>query len=85
MREYLQAWIDVTGRRATFVQTSLAQYEQMWGPMGREVGLMLQAFEAVTDWTSPYKPDVVTAKDLGLAEGNLIDLRAAVEKDKELL
>lgn len=85
IQEYLQAWIDVTGRRATFVPTSLDRYEQVWGPFGKEVGLMLKAFEPVSDWTAPYQPDVVTARDLGLDDEDLCDLKAALEKDKELL
>jgi hypothetical protein len=81
----LQAWIDVTGRRTTFISTSLEEYEELWGPFGKEVGLMLRAFEPVSDWSTPYEPDVVTAGCLGIAEGSLIDLKAALEKDKDLL
>ena len=73
MQEYLQAWIDVTGRRATFVPTSLEIYEGIWGPFGREVGLMLRAFEGVGDWTGPYGGDeVVTAGGWGVGEGGLV-------------
>lgn len=85
MQEYLQAWIDVTGRRATFVSTSLELYEQIWGPFGREVGSMLKAFEPVNDWTTPYQPSVVTPKDLGLKDDDLCDHKAALQKNKELL
>lgn len=85
MQEYLQAWIDVTGRRATFVSTSLERYEQIWGPFGKELGLMLKAFEAQSDWTAPYQSNVITARDLGLKDEDLCDLRAALEKNKELL
>ena len=85
MQEYLQAWIDITGRRATFVSTSLERYEQIWGPFGKELGLMLQTFEARSDWTAPYQSNVVTAKDLGLNGEDLCDLKAALEKNKELL
>jgi hypothetical protein len=46
---------------------------------------MLRAFEPVSDWSTPYEPDVVTAGCLGIAEGSLIDLKAALEKDKDLL
>lgn len=46
---------------------------------------MLKAFEPVSDWTAPYQPDVVTARDLGLGDDDLCDLKAALEKDKDLL
>jgi hypothetical protein len=84
-QDYLQAWINVTGRRTTFVTTSLEKYEQMWGPYGTEIGLMLKACEGVSDWAEAYKSDVVTAKDLKIPEGTLVDLQAALEKDKVLL
>ena len=86
MQEYLQAWVDVTGRRATFVPTSLGIYEGIWGPFGREVGLMLRAFEGVGDWTGPYGGDeVVTAGDLGIVEGEVGGLREALEGERGLL
>jgi hypothetical protein len=84
-QDYLQAWINVTGRRTTFVTTSLEKYEQIWGPYGTEIGLMLKACEGVSDWSEAYGSDVVTAKDLKIPEGTLVDLQAALEKDKALL
>jgi len=85
-QDYLQAWINVTGRRTTFVSTTLEKYEEIWGPYGTEIGLMLKACESTSDWASAYKSgEVVNAKDLGIAEGTLVDLQAALEKDKALL
>jgi hypothetical protein len=84
-QDYLQAWINVTGRRTTFVSTTLEKYEEIWGPYGTEIGLMLKACESVSDWADAYKGEVVDAKDLGIPEGTLVDLQAALEKDKSLL
>lgn len=84
-QDYLQGWINVTGRRTTFVTTTLENYEQIWGPHGLEVGLMLKACEGASSWQDAYGSGVVSAKDLGIAEGTLIGLQAALEKDKELL
>lgn len=84
-QDYLQAWINVTGRRTTFVSTTLEKYEEMWGPYGTEIGLMLKACEGVDDWSKAYGSDVVSAKDLRIPEGALVDLQAALEKDKALL
>ncbi|KAI5251053.1 hypothetical protein E4T42_04610 [Aureobasidium subglaciale] len=85
MQEYLQAWINVTGRQTTFITTTLENYEKIWGPFGREIGLMLKAFAHVEDWTTPYRGDVVTAKELGLDEGELVDLEAALRMAAEKL
>ncbi|KAI5198318.1 hypothetical protein E4T39_06873 [Aureobasidium subglaciale] len=79
-QDYLQAWINVTGRKTVFVSTSLESYEQMWGPFGKEIGLMFKAFAGVDDWTVPYGADVVTAVDLGIPEDTLVDLQPALQK-----
>jgi hypothetical protein len=84
-QDYLQAWINVTGRRTTFVSTTLEKYEEIWGPYGTEIGLMLKACESISDWADAYKGEVVNAKDLGIPEGTLVDLQAALEKDRALL
>ncbi|THW13254.1 hypothetical protein D6D19_08883 [Aureobasidium pullulans] len=84
-QDYLQAWINVTGRKTVFVPTSLESYEQMWGPFGKEIGLMFKAFAGVDDWTVPYGADVVTAVDLGIPEDTLIDLQPALQKVAEKL
>jgi hypothetical protein len=83
-QDYLQAWINVTGRRTTFVTTLLEKYEQIWGPYGTEIGLMPKACKEVSDWAEAYGTDVVTAKDLQIPKGDLVDLQAALEKDKAL-
>jgi hypothetical protein len=57
----------------------------MWGPYGTEIGLMLKACEGVSDWAEAYGSDVITAKDLRIPEGTLVDLQAALEQDKALL
>ncbi|KAI5270100.1 hypothetical protein E4T47_06494 [Aureobasidium subglaciale] len=85
MQVYLQAWINVTGRQTTFITTTLDNYEKIWGPFGREVGLMLKAFAHVKDWTTPYGSDVVTAKELGIDEGELVDLEPALRMVAEKL
>jgi hypothetical protein len=68
------------------VSTTLDKYEEIWGPYGTEIGLMLKACEGVSDWADAYdKSEVVNARDLGIPEGTLVDLQAALEKDKALL
>jgi hypothetical protein len=63
----------------------LEKYEEIWGPYGTEIGLMLKACEGISNWADAYKGEVVNAKDLGIPEGTLVDLQAALEKDKALL
>lgn len=84
--DYLQAWIDVTGRRTTYVEVSQEQYEALWGKeFGEEMALMFKAFEKEGDWGKAHKPDVVTPKDLGIKEGEMVGLKATLEREKHRL
>jgi hypothetical protein len=84
--DYLQAWSDATGRRATYVQVSQPEYEDIWGKeFGEEMGLGLRVSEAESDWTAAHKRDVVTAAELGIQEGELVGLRATLEREKHRL
>ena len=84
--DYLKAWIDVTGRRATYVQVSQPDYEGLWGKeFGEEMGLGLRVSEAESDWTAAHKTDLVTAEELGIREGELVGLRETLEREKHRL
>jgi hypothetical protein len=84
--DYLQAWIDVTGRRATYLQVSQPDYEAVWGKeFGEEMALGLNLSEAESDWTAAHKADVITAEDLGIKEGELVGLRETLEREKHRL
>jgi hypothetical protein len=84
--DYLQAWIDVTGRRATYLQVSQPEYEGVWGKeFGEEMALGLNVSEAESDWTVAHKPDVITAEELGINEGELVGLRETLEREKHRL
>lgn len=81
----LACWSEVTGRRATFLECSKEQYAEMWGLFGQELGQQWKALEAQPDWTAPYQGEVVTADDLGIKSGDLVNLKAALMKDKDKL
>lgn len=85
-RDYLQAWSDVTGRRATLVYVPQPEYESIWGKdFGEEMALMFKAFEPESDWGKAHKPDVITAEDLGISGSELIGLKATLEREKHRL
>ncbi|KAM0713958.1 hypothetical protein Q7P37_010921 [Cladosporium fusiforme] len=76
-------WIDVTGRRGTYLEVSQAQYESLWGKeFGEEMALMFKAFEQESDWGKAHAPDVITPTDLGIKEGDLLGLKATLEREK---
>ncbi|KAK6431714.1 hypothetical protein LTR95_012123 [Oleoguttula sp. CCFEE 5521] len=84
LREYVQPFIDVTGRRTTILQVTIDQYEQIYGPYGKELGLMFLALGSNSDWAGAYSKmyEFADAKDLGIDESKLVRHAAAVEKDK---
>ena len=55
------------------------------GIFGKELGAQWAALEAQPDWAAPYRPEVITAKELGISSDDLVDLRAALVKDKDKL
>jgi hypothetical protein len=43
------------------------EYVSIWGKdFGDELVAMFKSFEPEKDWAKPYRPDVVTAEDLGI-------------------
>ena len=85
-KEYLQAWIEVTGRRATYLQVSQQDYEGVWGKeFGEEMALGLNISEVESDWRAAHKADVVTAEELGIGRGELVGLRETLEREKHRL
>lgn len=84
--EMLAVWSEVTGRRATFLQCSVEEYEQLWGVYGKEIGVMFRLFDSLenAEWSAKHEGELISAKDLGI-EGKLIGLKEALEKDKDKL
>ncbi|KAK3070132.1 hypothetical protein LTR53_010991 [Teratosphaeriaceae sp. CCFEE 6253] len=83
--QMLAAWSEVTGKRATFLECSKAEYGEMWGIFGQELALQFAAIEAQPDWAAPYPGEVVTAADLGLKPEDLVDLKGVLDKNKDKL
>jgi len=84
--DYLQAWSDATGRRATYVQVSQLDYEAIWGKeFGEEMGLGLRISEAESDWTKAHEGHVITAEELGIGEGELVGLRETLVRERHRL
>lgn len=87
MRDYLQAWIDVTGRRTTYAQISQSEYESLWGKeFGEEMVVMFKTFEVGNkDYDRAHRPNVISAEDLGIAKEDLIGHKTTLEREKHRL
>ncbi|RDW90936.1 hypothetical protein BP5796_02101 [Coleophoma crateriformis] len=47
--EMLKLWCEVTGKSALYLQVSLEDYDRLWPKWGKEVGLMIQFWEAAKE------------------------------------
>lgn len=84
-KDMLADWSEVSGKRAVFLQCSRDEYEDIWGPYGKELGLQFEALEAQSDWSVGHKDLVIDAIDLEIPHDDLLGLKAALEKNKEKL
>jgi hypothetical protein len=66
--DMVDLWSDASGKPAEYVQVSLEQYDSQWPSLGREIGLMLQYWDAVRErsWTADPGP-ILTKEDLKIS------------------
>ena len=86
MEEVLKIWSEVTGKRVTWLQCSVEEYEQIYGVYGKEIGAQWALFGGREDgkWDAKHEGQMISTSDLGL-DGKLMGLKEAFEKDKERL
>jgi uncharacterized protein YbjT (DUF2867 family) len=78
----LQDWSAVSGKPVVFVETSMDEYEKLWGVGGKELGQQLQFGEQVPDWTSALGNSFVGMEDLGISVEEAKDFKGALEAVK---
>ena len=85
-RGILKVWAEVSGKECEYVACSLQEYEAIWGPVGREMGLQYCSGEVWDDWPTLKPGEFCTAEEIGVRKDNLLDLRAHLSglKDKLL-
>lgn len=84
MRDAVQVWADVTGRRAAFAELTDEAVEQVWGVAGLEIAAQLRWSEEFPDWHALFPERVVSFEELGV-EGRVRGFREALEAVKEHL
>lgn len=85
--QMLAAWSEVTGKPAVFVETSVEEYERIWGIPGREIAMQLKFGEQIDDWYEAYrgKGGVLTQEELGIKPEEVSGFKYALEQVKSLL
>lgn len=76
--EMLAIWSEVTGKPAVLVECTAESYERIWGLPAAELALQFQYGEMCDPWAE--REDFITAKELGIDEGEVVGFRGAMEK-----
>jgi hypothetical protein len=66
-REIVDLWSQTSGKPAVYIQVSLDHYDILWPKWGREVGIMLQFWEAVREKSWTADEPVLTKDDLSIS------------------
>ena len=80
----LKVWSEVTGKEAEYVEVSAGKFDALFPGMGGELAAQLKWGETVEDWAA-LSGAMVSGKDLGVKEKELVGLKGCLEGLKGLL
>jgi len=81
--EALKYWSEATGKPSAFMQVEARDWNALFGAPGEELYLNLKAFEENPRWAFDNNP--LSAKDLGIKEGELIGSKQTLLNLKDSL
>lgn len=80
----LKTWSEVTGKETEYVEVSVEKFNAQFGGAGGEFAAQLKWGETVPDWRG-LKSGIVSARDLGVEEKELVGLKGYLEGVKGML
>ena len=80
----LKVWSEVTGKDAEYVEVSAEKFDALYPKMGGELAAQLKWGETVPDW-GKLGSGLLSGKDLGVDEKELVGLKGFLEGSKGLL
>ena len=80
----LKVWSEVTGKEAEYIEVSAEKFDSIFPKMGGEMAAQLKWGETVQDW-GQLAGGMVSGKDLGVDEKELVGLKGTFEKLKGML
>ena len=80
----LKTWSEVSGKEAEWVEVSAEELDAIFPKFGGELAAQLKWGETVPDWKA-LKKGIVSAKDLGVDEKELVGLKGYLEGVKGML
>lgn len=82
-RQMLEAWSEVTGKKAVYVECSIEAYTELWGETGLELALQLKFGEEIGNpWEETETH--VSAQELGIDASEVVGFKGAIESLKAL-
>jgi hypothetical protein len=73
----LKDWSEVTGKKATYIQTSLEDFSNVWPMWGIEMGVMMKMWDEIKDKSWTGEGDILTKEDLGIAGEKFVGVKGA--------
>jgi hypothetical protein len=81
-QQMMDVWSEVTGKKGVLMETTIDAWTQLWGPAGNELGLQFKFGEMCDPWEET--DEFITAKELGIDEGEVVGFRGTIEGLKDM-
>lgn len=78
--QMLKEWSEVTGKKSTYVQTSLEDFSAIWPMWGFEMGVMMKMWDEVREKSWSGEEGILTKDDLGLTGTDFVGSKGALEE-----
>ena len=76
----LNDWSEVTGKKSTYVQTSLEDFSSIWPMWGLEMGVMMKMWDEVKEKSWSGEEGILTKDDLGLTGTDFVGVKGALKE-----
>lgn len=78
--QMLKNWSEVTGKKATYAQVSLEDFNAVWPMWGMEMGVMMKMWDEVKEKSWSGEEGILTKEDLGLNGVDFVGAKAVMKK-----
>ncbi|KAH7033671.1 NMRAL1 protein [Microdochium trichocladiopsis] len=78
----IDVWSEVTGKKGVFVPCTVEKYTELFGIVGREIGVQFQFGQMADVWGIEEDKYLDAEKDLGISADEVIGFRGTMEKWK---
>jgi hypothetical protein len=76
-QQMIDVWSEVTGRQGRFIECSLEDWTNLWGPAGNELGLQFKFGERCDPWAET--DEHISPEELGIDPKEVVGFRGTIE------